>query len=444
MKTNIEVPALARVEGEGALYIRLKNGEVSEIEVNIYEPPRFFEGFLRGRYIQEVPDITARICGICPVAYQMSSVQALEMALGISITPEVRSLRRLLYDAEYIESHALHIFLLQAPDILGHASALSLAEVAPDLVKKALRLKKIGNELLKAIGGRSVHPVNACVGGFYRWPRVDKIKALIPDLEWGLEAAKETVTWAATLPFPEFEVYDYEFVAVHHPDEYGILNGDILSATSAEILSSKDEESPPIIGRQIPVVDFEANYLESHVRHSNALHSHTASGKTYLVGPLARLNLNWEQLGEPARQALEQSDQLPITNPYKQLFARAVELVEAYDEALRLAKAYDPQGSSKAEFKVAAGEGFGVSEAPRGLLYHHYVVDDQGMILHARIVPPTAQNLARIEADLWKLAPQVLSLPQEQATLTCEHLVRSYDPCISCATHFLKLKIEEL
>ena len=166
MRENIEVPALARVEGEGALYIRLKDGSISEIQVNIYEPPRFFEGFLQDRYFQEVPDITARICGICPVAYQMSSVKALEQALNVTISPEARALRRLLYCAEYIESHALHIYMLQGPDMLGHESAITLAEVVPDVVKKALRLKKIGNELLKAIGGRSIHPVNACVGGF--------------------------------------------------------------------------------------------------------------------------------------------------------------------------------------------------------------------------------------------------------------------------------------
>jgi coenzyme F420-reducing hydrogenase alpha subunit len=429
MDKNIEVPALARVEGEGALYIRLKNGDIAEIELNIYEPPRFFEGFLRGRYFQEVPDITARICGICPVAYQMSSVQALEMAMGVTVTPEVYALRRLLYDAEYIESHALHIYLLQAPDMLGHPSALSLAAVAPEVVKKALRLKKIGNDLLRAIGGRSVHPVNACVGGFYRWPKVSAIRALLPDLEWGLEAARDTARWAATLPFPEFDVYDYEFVAITHPGEYGILSGEVLSSS----------------GKRIPVTEFEKSYIESHIRHSNALHSHTSTGNPYITGPLARLNLNHKQLGEEAQAIMAELEvQLPIQNPYKMLLARAIELVDVYAEAIRLVKAYDPQGPSHAAFKPRAGEGFGASEAPRGLLYHHYVTDDVGKILHARIVPPTAQNLARIEADLWKLAPQVLGLAQEQATLECEHLVRSYDPCISCATHFLTLKVEEL
>jgi sulfhydrogenase subunit alpha len=428
MINNIEVPALARVEGEGALHIRLKDGSISEIQLNIYEPPRFFEGFLRSRYFQEVPDITARICGICPVAYQMSAVQALEMALGATVTSEVRDLRRLLYSAEYIESHALHIYMLQAPDLLGYESALSLAEVAPEVVKKALRLKKIGNDLLRTIGGRSVHPVNACVGGFYRWPKPESIQALIPELEWALVASKETVRWAASLPFPDFEVYDYQFVAITNPDEYGIYSGDILS--SNEKITS--------------VADFEKEYLETHVRHSNALHSHTLSGEPYITGPLARLNLNYQQLHPEALQMIEETGiELPILNPYKALLARAIELVHVCAEAIQIAKGYRPQGASRVEVTPIAGKGYGASEAPRGLLYHHYDIDEKGFILHARIVPPTAQNLARIEADLWKLAPKVLNLSQAEATLACEHLVRSYDPCISCATHFLTLKILE-
>jgi sulfhydrogenase subunit alpha len=426
IKNNIEVPALARVEGEGALYIRLKDGTVSEIQLNIYEPPRFFEGFLRSRHFQEVPDITARICGICPVAYQMSAVQALEMALGASITPEILDLRRLMYAAEYIESHALHIYMLQAPDLLGHESALSLAEVAPDIVKRALKLKKTGNDLLKAIGGRSVHPVNACVGGFYSWPKPETVRALIPDLEWALEASIETARWAASLPYPDFEVYDFQFVAVTNPDEYGMYSGDILSST----------------GNTIPVSDFEKEFIESHIRHSNALHSHTTRGDAYITGPLARLNLNYQQLRPEAQQVMEEIDlELPLQNPYKALLARAVELVQVCVQAIQLAQAYQPQGPCKVEVKPRAGEGCGASEAPRGLLYHHYVLDEAGKVLHARIVPPTAQNLARIEADLWKLAPVVLNLPQADAVLACEHLVRSYDPCISCATHFLNLEI---
>lgn len=426
MRQNIEVDALARVEGEGALYIRLKNGEIAEIQVNIYEPPRFFEGFLKGRYFQEVPDITARICGICPVAYQMSSVQALEAALGVQITPQMRALRRLLYCAEYIESHALHIYMLQAPDLLGHDSALSLAAVAPDVVRQALRLKKIGNDLLRTIGGRSVHPVNTCVGGFYRWPDAEAIRSLIPELEWALEASKETVRFAAGLAYPEFEM-DYEFVAITRPDEYAIYDGDILSSS----------------GKKITPEVFEKSYIETHVQHSNALHSHTSDGNSYFVGPMARLNLNYAQLRPVSRQAAEEAGvSLPLRNPFKNLLARAIELVEVCDVAIELCRDYRPSGPSHATIQLKNGEGAGVSEAPRGLLFHRYIVDDTGKIRFARITPPTAQNFAQMEADMWQFAPQVIDLPHEDATLACEHLIRSYDPCISCATHFLKLTID--
>ena len=424
---TIEVPALARVEGEGGLYIGLQDGQAVEIRLDIYEPPRFFEGFLVGRYLQDVPDITARICGICPVAYQMSAVTALEQALGVEVSPQVYALRRLLYCGEYIESHALHIYLLQAPDLLGQPSALDLAAIAPEVVKNALRMKKVGNDLLKAIGGRSVHPVNACVGGFYRWPDAAPLKALLPELEWALEAAQAAVKWAVTLPYPQLEL-DYEFVALHHPQEYAVIHG--------EVWSSK--------GSQLSVSDYETRYLEQHVKHSNALHSHIKNDGTYQVGPLARLNINHAQLLPAAQKTLQDAQiKLPITNPYKSLIARAVELVHFYAEAIQLIQAYDPAGPAQLELKLKAGEGMGASEAPRGLLYHRYRIDDQGRVQFAKIVPPTAQNLPRIEEDLFALAPQIVAMPQEQATLTAEHLVRSYDPCISCATHFLKLKIEE-
>ena len=426
MNQDIHIPALARVEGEGALTIKLKDGAVNEILLNIYEPPRFFEGFLLGRYFQDVPDITARICGICPVAYQMSSVQALEAALGVTISPEARQLRQLLYCAEYIESHALHIYLLQAPDLVGYESAISLAADAPDLVKQALRLKKIGNELLKTIGGRSVHPVNTCVGGFYRWPTVDAIHALVPDLEWALQASIDTVKWAATLNYPDFE-QEYEFVALSRVEEYAIYDGYVVSST----------------GKRTPPEEFEKNYLETHVERSNALHSHTVNNSTYFVGPLARLNLNYKLLRPIARQAAKDIGlKLPLRNPYKGLIARAIELVHCCDLAIELANTYQPKGPSYKEFKVRPGEGYGVSEAPRGLLYHRYVVDEQGLIRFARITPPTAQNFAQMEADLWALAPTVVKQPQEEASLSFEHLLRAYDPCISCATHFLKLNIE--
>jgi coenzyme F420-reducing hydrogenase alpha subunit len=427
-KQTINVPALARVEGEGGLYIGVENGEVKEIKVNIYEPPRFFEGFLQGRFYQEVPDITARICGICPVAYQMSSIRAMERAFGITPTPQAVALRKLLYYAEWIESHVLHIYMLQGPDLTGHQSAIELAGVAPEVVASALRSKKIGNDLMTTIGGRSVHPVSACVGGWYRWPDKQKLEAFLPELEWGLEHALETVRWAATLDYPEFEV-DYEFVALHRDDEYAILDGDILSSRYGLLKEA----------------DYEKHYAEKHVQHSNALHSHSVDGTTYLVGPLARLNLNYDQLCPQAKQVAEEIKlELPLKNPYKGMIARALETVEAYVRCIEIIKAYQPAGESAQPVKVTAGNGMAASEAPRGMLYHRYEVDQDGLVEFARIVPPTAQNLARMEADLWQMAPKVLEMPHEEATLTCEHLLRAYDPCISCATHFLTLKVEEL
>ena len=428
MPETIHVPALARVEGEGALFIGVEDGTVKEIRVDIYEPPRFFEGFLRGRFIQDVPDITARICGICPVAYQMSSVRALEKALGVEVTEQARALRNLFYCGEFIESHVLHMFMLQGPDLTGHQSALSLAAVAPDVVKTALRMKKIGNQLLKVIGGRSVHPVNACVGGWYSWPDATALKGLLPELEWGLEQAIAAVRWATTLPYPELEI-DYEFVAMHREDEYAILDGDILSSR---------------IGR-ITEEDFETHYLEKHIRHANALHSYNEEGQPYLVGPLARLNLNFELLGPEAMKiAKEVGLGLPLRNPYKGLLARGIETVEAFDRAIRLIGGYAPTGAPAVELTLRAGRGAAGSEAPRGMLYHRYEIDDQGLIVSAKIVPPTAQNLGRMEADLWQLAPSLLAMEHEEATLQAEHLVRAYDPCISCATHFLKLKVYEV
>jgi coenzyme F420-reducing hydrogenase alpha subunit len=425
---NIQVPALARVEGEGGLYIGLQDGKAVEIRLDIYEPPRFFEGFLHGRFLQEVPDITARICGICPVAYQMSAATALEKALGITVSREAYALRRLMYCGEYIESHALHIYMLQAPDLFGKESAFELAAIAPEVVKNALRLKKIGNRVLSTIGGRSVHPVNVCVGGFYSWPDKAALKALLPDLKWGLQASIDCVNWAVGLPFPELEV-DYEFVAIHNPDEYGVIEGDIWSSK----------------GRKLSVAEYEKGYIEQHVKHSNALHSQTVDGSTYLVGPLARLALNHEQLLPAAQKALKTAKiKLPIRNPYKSLLARAVELVQFYEEAIQIVEAYDPKGPAHIELQLHAGEGAGASEAPRGLLYHRYKIDDNGLITFAKITPPTAQNLPRIEADLFAMAPKLTKMGEDDATRTAEHLVRAYDPCISCATHFLKLKVEEI
>ncbi|HEY52888.1 MAG TPA: Ni/Fe hydrogenase subunit alpha [Caldilineae bacterium] len=425
---NIKVPYMARVEGEGALDIVVEDGEIKHLELNIFEPPRFFEAFLQGRGYMEVPDITARICGICPVAYQMSSAHALEKILEIEITPEIRALRRLLYCAEWIESHVLHIYLLHAPDFLGYESAISMA-ANPDLlpaVQQALRMKKHGNELLAVIGGREVHPLSPTVGGFYRAPTKKELLALRDDFEWGLEASIASVAWAATLDFPDFAP-DYEMVCLSHPDEYPMNEG--------RVVSSK--------GLDIPMEAFEDFFINNHVAHSNAVQVHREHGGSYHTGPLARVNLNLEKLSPLARKALDDSGiAFPTNNPFMSIVARAVEVVHAYEEALQIIDNYVRPVPSRITATPKAGVGCHVTEAPRGILYHRYQLNDKGLVERARIDAPTAQNLQRMEEDLRAFVPQVLELPHDEATLRCEQLVRNYDPCISCATHFMKLNIE--
>jgi sulfhydrogenase subunit alpha len=424
---SVRVDFLTRIEGEAGLYARIEDQQVREVRLNVFEPPRFFEGFLRGRHLQEVPDITARICGICPVAYQMSSVHALEAALGITPPPGTRPLRRLLYCGEWIESHALHIYLLQAPDFLGFESGLSMAAQFGPEVLRGLRLKKLGNRLLEVLGGRAVHPISVCVGGFYKVPRRADLLALADELKWGIEAALETVRWVATLTLPDFAP-DYEFVSLSHPREYPLNEGRIVSSR----------------GVDIAVADYEQEFLEQHVEHSTALQSVRAqAGSSYLVGPLARLNLNLERLFPQARQAAQSSGiHWPSNNPYAGIVARAIELVHACEEALAIIEAYEPPAQSRTECPPRAGEGCAASEAPRGTLYHRYRVDERGIVQFARIVPPTAQNLRRMEDDLRLLIPTLLDRSEPDIARACEDLVRCYDPCISCSTHFLKVRLD--
>jgi coenzyme F420-reducing hydrogenase alpha subunit len=423
---TVKVDMLARVEGEGGLLIRMKGDRVQEVKLNIFEPPRLFEGFLRGRHFSEVPDITARICGICPIAYQMSSVHALERALGVQIDPAVRLLRRLFYCGEWIESHALHVYMLHAPDFLGYQDVIEMAAQHRETVEKALRLKKIGNELVALMGGREIHPVSAAVGGFYKAPRKRELEAIREPLRWALDASLETVRFTAGLEFPDFE-QDYEFVSVSHPDEYPFNEGRIVSNR----------------GIDIDAAEFEEHFIEQHVKHSTSLHAVVRERGSYLVGPLARFNLNYGKLTPLARQAAADAGlAVPCRNPFKSIIVRAVELVFACEEALRIIEEYEPPAAPRASVEVREGTGAAATEAPRGLLYHRYSVDSDGLVTAARIVPPTSQNLKRMEDDLWRLVPQLASQPVEEITWRAEQAIRNYDPCISCSCHFLKVRIE--
>ncbi|HEY7347655.1 MAG TPA: Ni/Fe hydrogenase subunit alpha [Ktedonobacterales bacterium] len=422
---TIKVDMLARVEGEGALYVRLKGDQVADVKFKIFEPPRFFEALLRGRSFADAPDITARICGICPVAYQMSAVHAMEDAFGVQIDPQIRALRRLLYCGEWIESHTLHVFMLHAPDFLGYADVVQMAKDHPVVVKRALELKKVGNAVITLLGGRAIHPVNVRVGGFYKVPSKRELAPLAEQLKWARDAALETVRWTAGLPFPDFE-QDYEFVALQHPKEYPFNEG--------RLVSNK--------GLNIAVREYDETFVEEHIPYTNALHSRLKARGAYFVGPLARYSLNFDRLSPLAQEAARAAGLGTICqNPFESIIVRSIEILYACDEALHLIDAYEMPERPAAEIPPCAATGYACTEAPRGMLYHRYQLDETGQILDAKIVPPTSQNQKIIEDDLRRFIPQVLQLPEEQLTWRCEQTIRNYDPCISCATHFLKLHI---
>ena len=424
---TIRVDTLARVEGEGALTVKIRNGTVTDVQFRIFEPPRFFEAFLRGRNYWEAPDITARICGICPVAYQMSSVHAMEDAFGLKVTGPLRDLRRLLYCGEWIESHALHVFMLHAPDFLGFADAIRMAGQYPDIVQMGLKLKKVGNDIVRVLGGREVHPINVRVGGFYRIPTKQEWAPLVEQLKWARDAALEMVRWTAKLPFPDFE-QDYEFVALRHPDEYPFCEGHLVSNK----------------GLDIAIDDYEVTFEEEHVPYTTALQAVRKHHSHYLAGPLARYALNFDKLSPFVQDAAREAQLGPVCkNPFQSIVVRSIETLHACEEALRILENYTLPDRPALPVEPRAATGYGCSEAPRGILYHRYQVNENGEILSAKIVPPTSQNQKTIENDLRQFIPSRAALPKDQLTWQCEQVIRNYDPCISCATHFLKLEIDE-
>jgi sulfhydrogenase subunit alpha len=423
---TIKVNYLARVEGEGAMYIKIRDRQVETVQLRIFEPPRFFEALLRGRNYSEAPDITARICGICPIAYMMSAIRAMEHGLAIQVPPGIGDLRRLIYCGEWIESHSLHIFMLHAPDFLGYESAIQMAQQLPELVQRGLRLKKLGNHILEVIGGRAVHPVNLRVGGFYKLPSRRELDTLRSELEWAVTAAEATGRWAATLPFPEF-TQTYELLALHQAQDYAIMADRLVSNQ----------------GLDIAIHEFYDHIAESHQPQSTALHAMLKERGNYLVGPLARFNLNYAQLTPKAqRVAVDVGLVPPCDNPFKSIIIRSIEVLWAAETALQILDRYVPPDQPVVDYTVRAGVGHGGTEAPRGLCYHRYEIDDQGVILDARITPPTAQNQPTIEQDLRRYVTAHLDLPEAELRQQCELVIRNYDPCISCSTHFLRLDID--
>ena len=424
---HFDVGQLTRVEGEGSLTLRVRDGAVIDAHLGIFEAPRYFERLVVGRTPDEVIDIVARICGICPVAYQMSAVHAFEALFEVEIDPAIRSLRRLFYCGEWIESHALHIYLLHAPDFLGYPSAIELARDQREVVERALTMKRTGNALVAKLGARPIHPLTVRVGGFSRVPARDELLALQPALHAALLTAQSTVDFVGSLSAPGFE-REPKLVALRHPGEYPMNDGRIVSNDGLDIALDAWRDA----------------FAEDQVAWSNALQARTTAGEVYLLGPAARVTLNADRLHPLAAAALTRLGKQALIrrNPYWSIAARAVELVHATAEAIDIIDAYQRPDRAFTPWQPRAGEAGWATEAPRGLLFHHYEIDERGLVASAQIVPPTSQNQAAIEADLTTFAPSVLALPHAEATLRLEQLIRSYDPCISCATHFLDLRIE--
>lgn len=423
---DYRVPYITRVEGEGSLRLTIRAGEVTEARLNIFEAPRYFERLVVGRTGDEVIDIVARICGICPIAYQMSAVHAFEDLYGVTVDPSIRALRRLLYCGEYIQSHALHVYLLHAPDYLGYPSALAMAVDHRAVVEQGLALKKVGNQLITALGGRPVHPVSVRVGGFSRVPRRRELDGIRQALDTAVAQSIATVRLVASWVPPTLE-HAQPLVALRHPSEYPYSDGRIVSTDGLDI-------APGAWGDA-----FEEHHLEG----SNALHARTHDGRAYLLGPTARITLAADGLHPLAAEELAATGLADAirTNIHRSIVARAVELLHACAEARDLIDGYQPPAEPRVAHSPRPGIAAWSTEAPRGLLHHRYEVDEAGHVTGARIVPPTSQNQGAIEADLVAFAPEVIDLPQAEATHKLEMMIRAYDPCISCATHFLDLRI---
>ena len=423
---TVDTPLIARVEGQGALHVRIEDGAVAEVRLDIFEPPRYFERLLVGRPFSDVLDITARICGICPVAYQMTAAHAFEELFAAEVPEGTRELRRLLYCGEWIQSHMLHVHLLAAPDFLGYPDALAMASADPAVFERGLRFRALGADLMTVIGGRSVHPVSPRVGGFTRAPRPAELAPLRTRYQRAAEEVLEVADWAARFEAPSLH-RPVELLALVHPDHYPMNEGTVATSSGVAFAAG----------------DFEAVVEELEVAHSTARHARLGPGRFATAGPLARLSLNATHLTPLAREAAARLGlRLPETDPYRALAARIVETALCIDVVLDLLDGYEPPRPASVPVSPRAGRATWMTEAPRGTLYHRFDVDDAGIVRAARIVPPTCHNLPNMEEDVRRTVAASLDLSDDELQARCEVAVRNYDPCISCATHCLTLHVE--
>ncbi len=423
---KIDIHHVTRVEGHGNIVVNAKNGVLEECRLDIVETPRFFEAMLLGRPFEQASHITSRICGICSVGHSTASLRASENALGVELSEQTVLLRKLIFFGEMLDSHVLHTYMLVAPDLLNVSSVIPLASVAPDAVLRALRMKKLAGDICAVVGGRHTHPIAMTIGGFTHFPTVAEIKSLRERLIASRKDIDDSVALFKTLPWPKFE-RETEYVALRKPDEYAFIDGTITTTD----------------GGRYPVDDYRKVTNEFLVQHSTSKHA-KHKRDSYMVGALARFNVNYDKLHPRAKAAADELGIKPIcTNPYFNTVAQVVEMVHSVEEAIAICDELIARGvkPEKAyEFKGKGGKGAGACEVPRGVLFHNYEIADDGKIAGANCIIPTGQNLANIECDMRKLVPEIMDQGQEKVGFMLEMLVRAYDPCISCSVHFLDIK----
>ena len=434
---SVNVEYLTRVEGHGNIVVDVKEGKLETCQLQIVESPRFFEGMLRGRSIFEAQHITCRICGICSCGHTLASIQAAEDAIGFIPSKQTIELRKFLLHMENLDSHLLHIYLLVAPDLLGVKSFVPLIDTHNKIVRRALRMKKAANDVCDILVGRHVHPISSIVGGFTKLPKEKDLDAMLQILYDMRADMTATVELAATLKFPRFE-RDMEFVGLVSDDaEYPMLIGDIGSTD----------------GKRLNKKDYKKATNEFVVPHSSAKHAKW-NRESYMVGALARVNLNAGKLHPKAKELAAALGVKPkAINPYLNTVAQLIECVHSLEDSIRILEGFKKTGVNQDEvvlvglneqnrIKVNPGSGVGAVEVPRGILFHHYEVDEKGIITKANCIIPTSQNVNNIEWDMKKLVPEILDKTDEEITLALEMLVRAYDPCISCSAHFLDVKFK--
>ena len=421
---NINVHHITRVEGHGNIVLNTNNGTIEELRWEVPESPRFFEAMLRGRHYEDVAHIASRICGICSIAHSTASIQATEAAFGIQPSEQTLLLRKLLFDAEMLESHVLHAYCLAAPDFLGAGSVFPLVKTHRDVVLRAMRLKRLAYQLAELLAGRKTHPISCIVGGFAKLPDLDKLAAIKDELFDSLGDYDATVELFASLSFPEFE-RETEYIALKDKNEYAFISGKIASS---------DNDT-------VPVSDYLEVTNEFCVPHSTAKYTKN-NRDAYMVGALARFNLNQKQLHPRAKEAAVALNlRAPCHNPYMITAAQVVEAVHAVEDAIQLLDILLERGLEQEsnEVEIRAGRGVGAVEAPRGILFHDYTYDENGILTNANCIIPTNQNHNNIQKDMEALVPAILDRSEDEIRQALEMLVRAYDPCISCSTHLLQV-----